>query len=249
MLLIGGLSSAAVATQAAAPSPLTVDQIVEKNVAARGGLDAWRKVQTMVWVGHLQTSSPTESAPPFELQMKRPDKTRFEVTVEGEKSIRAFDGKQGWRLRPPRGGKAELTPYSAEEVLYARDAPGIEGPLIDHQARGIGVELDGTDTIEQRNAYRLTVKLPSGTARHVWVDAETFLEVRYDRQSRSAGRAATVFVYYRDYKTVEGLRIPMAIDTLSPDGRGGNRMTIDRVLVNPPLEDSQFAWPAKFGRR
>ncbi len=30
---------------------LTAAQIVEKNVAARGGLDAWRKIQTMAWVG------------------------------------------------------------------------------------------------------------------------------------------------------------------------------------------------------
>jgi hypothetical protein len=95
--------------------------------------------------------------------------------------------------------------------------------------------------------YRLTVKLPSGTTRHVWVDGETFLETRYDRQSRAGGKAVTVFVYYRNYGTVEGLRIPMAMDTVSLDGRGGERMAIDRVLVNPPLEDSQFAWPGGRG--
>jgi hypothetical protein len=69
----------------------------------------------MVWVGHLQTASPAQLVLPFVLQMKRPDKTRFEVTGEGEKSIRAFDGRQGWKLRPPRGGKAELTAYTMEE--------------------------------------------------------------------------------------------------------------------------------------
>ena len=57
-----------------------------------------------------------------------------------------------------------------------------------------------------------------------------------------------MFVYYRDYKAVEGLQIPMAMDTVSPYGRGGDRMAIDRVLVNPPLDDSQFAWPGAPGR-
>jgi hypothetical protein len=37
----------------AAPASLTAQQIVEKHVAARGGLQAWRAVQTMSWSGKL----------------------------------------------------------------------------------------------------------------------------------------------------------------------------------------------------
>src|SRR6202158_1948518 len=37
----------------AVPPSLTAQQIVEKHVAARGGLQAWRAVQTMSWSGKL----------------------------------------------------------------------------------------------------------------------------------------------------------------------------------------------------
>jgi hypothetical protein len=237
------------AEQGAGAAPrLDVSQVLEKNLAARGGLEAWRKVKTMVWIGHLRSGSSPELVP-FVLQMKRPDKTRFEVTIDNEKSIRAFDGKDGWKLRPPRTGKADLVPFTPEEVRFAHDAPGIDGPLIDHEAKGIGVELDGTEEVDGHKAYRLTVKLPSGTTRHVWIDAATFLEIRYDREARGpTGQPGIVLVNYRDYRTIDGLQIPMTIDTGSADGRPRDRMAIDRVLLNPPLAESEFSWPRGFAR-
>jgi hypothetical protein len=245
ILLLASQSIAAVTAggDIAAVPKLSVGQIVEKNVAARGGLEAWRKVQTMVWLGHLQSSTSAESAAPFVMQMKRPDKMRFEVTVNGEKSVRAFDGRQGWKVRPARSGKAPAAPFSDEEVRFAKDAPGMDGPLIDHEAKGIGVELEGTDTVEGREAYRLAVKLPSGATRHLWIDAKTFLEIKYDRESRGGRGTGTISVFYRDYRPISGLQIPMATETMGADGRFGDRMVIDRVLLNPPLDESQFATP------
>jgi hypothetical protein len=169
---------------------------------------------------------------------------RFEVTADNEKSIRAFDGNEGWKVRPPRSRNPGLLPFSPEEVRFARDAPGIDGPLIDHEIKGIGVELEGTDEIEDRKAYRLAIKLPSGTTRRVWIDMQTHLEVKYERESRdAAGQARTVSVFYRNYRTVEGVKIPMAIETGTGSGSGLERLVLDRVLLNPPLDDAQFGKP------
>jgi hypothetical protein len=236
------VAAATAEPQAGAPK-LDVRQILEKNLTARGGLDAWRKVQTMLWLGHLKSGS-SAGMVPFVLQMKRPDKMRFEVTIDNEKSIRAFDGKDGWKVRPPHGGKPQLSPFTPEEVRFALDAPGIDGPLIDHEAKGIAVELDGTDEANGHKAYRLTVKLPSGAIRHVWIDATSFLELRYDRETRGPlGQQGVVLVDYRDYRSIDGLQIPMTIETESPNGRPGDRMVIDRVLLNPPLQESEFSRP------
>src|ERR1700730_13192786 len=34
---------------------ITAAQIIEKNAAARGGVDAWSKIQTMAWAGHVES--------------------------------------------------------------------------------------------------------------------------------------------------------------------------------------------------
>jgi len=179
----------------------------------------------MVWLGELQATRSATPPLPFVMKMKRPDKMRFEVTVENEKSIRAFDGVAGWKVKPPRSGRPELKPFTPEEVRYAHDAPGIDGPLIDHEAKGIGVELEGTDEVEGHKAYRLKVRLPSGTTRRVWVDVSTFLDLKYERRTRGTdGQEGTVFVYYRDYRDTGSLQIPMTIETASADAMpGGGR--------------------------
>src|SRR6266478_8724476 len=72
-------------------------EIVAKNVAARGGLDAWRKVETMVWIGHIQSTRAPSPSMQFRLEQKRPSKTRLEISALNEKSMRVFDGVQGWK--------------------------------------------------------------------------------------------------------------------------------------------------------
>jgi len=224
-----------------APSALTAEQIVDRNAAARGGLQAWREIRTMVWTGHVESATPSAPASEFVVEFKRPNKSRFEIDVGHEKSVRVFDGTRGWK----KGyGTPALRPYSPLEVRSAHEAQGIDGLLIDHDAKGIKVALDGAAQVEGHNAYRLDVTLPSGSKRRVWVDAQTFLELRYDRPMRTrAGRDGTVSAYYRSYRTVEGLLVPGIIEASVADGRGARKWVIDEVTLNSSLSDAHFEKP------
>jgi len=240
---LAGLACAVAAVCAAptAPSALTAEQIVDRNAVARGGLEAWRKVRTMVWTGRIEAATASAPASEFLLEFKRPNKNRFEIDVDHEKSLRVFDGTRGWK----KGyGTPALRPYSPLEVRSAHEAQGIDGLLIDHEAKGVKVALDGTDEVGGHNAYRLDVTLPSGSKRRVWVDANTFLELRYDRPMRTrAGRDGTVSVYYRSYRTVEGLQVPQIIEASMADGRGAWKWVIDEVTLNSSLSDAHFEKP------
>jgi hypothetical protein len=90
----------------------------------------------------------------------------------------------------------------------------------------------------------LGVVLPSGERDQLWVDAQTLLEMRYDRPSDGVvGAAKPVTLLYRDYKTFNGLLIPSVIETVSGAGHSPDRMVIERVVVNAPLDDARFAKP------
>jgi len=240
---------AAAAGRPAPTSELTAAQIVEKNAQARGGVQAWRKVETMLWAGHIETGNSAAPIVPFIFELKRPNKTRFEIRQEQQKLVRVFDGMAGWKERDPRGGAPSIKPYTPEELASAREAHGIDGLLIDHEAKGIDIRLDGTEQIEGRKAYRLLATLPSGTKHHVWVDAATFLELKYDRESHTAeGRAAIVNVFLRNYRAVEGLQIPTTIESGGANGRGVEKMVIDNVTLNPSLSDARFDKPSDLER-
>ena len=222
-----------------------VAEIVEKNAAARGGLEAWKRLQTMAWTGYVESGGRTGHNLQFMLEQKRPGKTRFELVTDGRRSIRIYDGKGGWKLRPnPANGRPELSPYTEDEIRFARSAPVIDGPLMDYVAKGAIVTLAGQGEAEGRRAYILKVQLPLRGEERIWVDAETFLEVRHDRQVRAGvGQAGTVTVLFREYREFEGLKIPTEIETGAGMGGAANKLVIERVALNPDLDDRAFARP------
>jgi hypothetical protein len=249
-VLAGCVCFEAVAGVPDAAPELTAEQIVEKNVAARGGLEAWRKIETMSWVGYVETAAAAGARLPFMLEMKRPNKTRFAINAPQQMSMRMFDGKQGWKLRSTNSGQPDLQPYSADEVAFALDGQVIEGPLVDYQAKGSSVMLEDIDEIDGSKAYRLGVKLTSGASQHVWIDARSFLDVKSERESRNAfGKPGMVTKRYRNYRPVGGLQIPFVIENSTDTGKIADRMVIDKILLNPPLDDRIFAKPRVPGRQ
>src|SRR6266700_1263434 len=234
----------AVAADVARAPELTAQQIAEKNVAARGGLEAWRKVQTMIWVGHMESAGAPMPSLPFVLQQKRPNKTRFEINAISQRSVRIFDGARGWKVRPAEDGSPDVQHYTPQEVKFARDESVIDGALIDYQAKGTSVALEGNEQIEGHKAYRLNLRLASGERHNVWIDAQTFLEIRSDRTSYSvAGVPGTVSVFYRDYKSIEGLQIPSVLEIGGGSGKTPDKMVIEKIALNPPLDDRVFGRP------
>lgn len=250
------IATAAFANEVVAEAELSAAQIVEKNVAARGGLEAWRKIQTMIWLGHIERTSTNAPNLPYVLEQMRPNKTRFEIMAKNQMGARIFDGVHGWKVHPASNGMPTLEPYTAEELNYAQDVQGIGGELVDYQSKGISVALEGMDEVEGHQAYRLSIKRPSGASHRVWIDADTFLDVKYERPTRNVGApntsaphvlkhaAGTVSVFYRNYQKIDGLQIPLLIESNSDTAKATDRMVIEKVVLNPPLDDQRFAKPA-----
>ena len=76
------------------------------------------------------------------------------------------------------------------------------------------MELEGTEQVEGRDAHKLKLTLKDGQVRHVWIDAQTFLEVKMDGSPRRLdGKDHAVETYFRDYRSVDGLMVPYVGET------------------------------------
>ena len=276
-----GVSLAAAADVPAPGAKLSAAEIVEKNVAARGGLQAWRAVQTMSLEGKLgaggnqRAALPTPGAErrsnrpsqpalstrpaeevqlPFVMELKRPRKLRFEIQFNGQTAVQVFNGAQGWKLRPFLN-RREVEPYTAEETKVASMQADLDGHLVDYAAKGTKIDLDGMEKVEDRDTYKLKLTMKNGEAIHVWIDARTFLEAKIEGQPRRLdGVYHPVEVYFRDYRLVSGLQIPFALETkVLPVGRTAlglkdppvpvEKIVVEKVVVNPKLEESVFSKP------
>ncbi len=235
--LVLSVAFAAGGDKSATSPTLSAQQIVERNVAARGGLQTWRAVQAMSLAGKLGAGGnrraplpmpnpdrkarslaapprPADEAQlPFVMELKRPHKMRFELQFEGKTALQVFDGANGWKLRPFLN-RLEVEPFTAEELKIASMQADLDGPLVDYAAKGTQVELDGAEKVEDRDTYKLKLTMKNGRALHVWIDAQTFLEAKIEGQPRRLdGTEHPVEIYFRDYRPVNGLEIPYMLET------------------------------------
>jgi len=281
----GANAPAATATTAAPatalrPSPLTAEQIIEKNVEARGGLSAWRAVQTLTMVGMmdagpakipaaeyqpasqqlakaenramaraaLEEQRRNEGKPmkmvqlPFAMEQKRGRKQRVELEFQGQKAVQTYDGAHGWKLRPFLG-RNEAEPFNADEEKVAAQAQDLDGPLIDYKSKGTRVAVEGIEPVEGRDAYNLRLTLANGTTRHVWVDATSFLEVKIDGTRRLDGKQVPLATFIRDYRSVNGLKVPFLTETQVSGVKYSEKVQIEKVSLNTPLDDARFGKP------
>jgi len=252
------------ASAASTSASLSAADIADKNAAARGGLPAWRAVQTLSMSGKMDAGGNTrptlpvrgvraaEGVPerpknqvqlPFVMQLKRPHKVRVELQFQGQTAVQVFDGTNGWKVRPFLN-RHEVEPYTPDEVKAAGAEAELDGALIDYAAKGSKVELEGNERIEDHDTYRLKLTTKSGSVRHVWVDAHTFLETKIEGAPRRLdGKYHPVDIYFRDYRPVEGLKVAYVLETVVRGVPQREKTEIEKVTVNPKLDDALFVKP------
>jgi outer membrane lipoprotein-sorting protein len=256
-------ASLALGADSQAPPNLTAEQVIEKNVAARGGLQAWRAVQSLSMRGKMDaggndsTTRPTpgvrtggvqmprrpaeQAQLPFRLELKRERKQRLEIDFHGQTAIQVFDGTHGWKVRPYLN-RHEVEPFTADEIKAMQLQHELDGPLVDYAAKGTKAELEGTEKVEGKDTYRLKLTFRNGASQRVWIDANTFLETKIDGTPRRLdGKYHSVEIYYRDYRTVSGVKVPYLTETKVQGVRQTEKLEFEEVAVNARVEDSRFA--------
>src|SRR5437016_13483995 len=119
-----------------AASAQTAEEIVQKALDARGGVEKIKAVQTERVSG--QVSFSRGMAGTFVVELKRPLKMHTEITVEGQKIIRVYDGKSsGWMINPFLENK-EAQPLSTEDLENIADESDFDGLLVDYKAKETG---------------------------------------------------------------------------------------------------------------
>jgi len=222
---------------------LTASQLIDRNVAAKGGLQAWRAVHTMTFSGKMDAGGKSKTQLPFVLEKRRPRKTRVELVFKNDTAVQVYDGVNGWKLRPYLGRRT-VEPYTPEELKSASYESDVDGPLVDYAVKGNKVELEGVEKVENQDAYKLKVTLKGGLVQHIWLDAGTFLEVKVEGTPRRMdNKMRPVAIYLRDYRSVNGLKVPYVIETAVEGNRETHKMFIESVAVNPKLDDALFAMP------
>ncbi len=221
----------------------TVDEIVHKNLEARGGVEKLKALKTMKFTGKMTLPTQQGIEGPIMVFSKRPNLIRVEFTLQGMTGIQAYDGQTAWMIMPFMGSKdpQKMSEDDAKEIIEQAD---FDGPLVEYKEKGNTVELIGKEDVEGTPVYKLKVTLKTGEVRYFFLDAENYLDLKITRTTKREGTEITVDSFLGDYKDVNGLMVPFSIEARVGD-KVANQLVWDKVEFEVPVEDSIFKMPAE----
>lgn len=218
----------------------TVDEIIAKNVQARGGLDKLHAVKALRITARI---SDGDFRAVYRQENKRDDKIREEIVFQGMAQVRAYNGQTAWQINP-FGGRRDPELISADESKDLVDNADVEGPLVNYKQKGHTAELVGRDPVEGTDCYKIKLTLKDGDVRYYYLDTDSFLEIKYESQIRVRGTIQYTETMLGDYDQVEGVYFPFAIQHGEIGSNDRATYTIDKIEVNVALDESQFSLPA-----
>jgi len=223
----------------AGAAPQTVDEVIAKNVEARGGLDKLRAIKTLRMTSRI---SEEDLRATFVQENKRDGKIRRDFSIQGMTRVQAYDGRTAWRINP-FGGRKDPELISAEDSKTLVDAADLEGPLVDYKQKGHTAELLGHDSVEGTDCYKIKLTLKTGDVRLYYLDADSFLEIKYESQVKVRGAVQYTETLLGDYEQVGGVYFPFAIESGPVDSEERTRFTVEKIELNVTLDDSVFSLP------
>jgi photosystem II stability/assembly factor-like uncharacterized protein len=224
----------------------TLDDVLAKNLAARGGADKLRAIRSLRLTGTITLGG--DLTVPYGVVYRRPDQVRVEVTLQGMTAVTAYDGHVGWSVSP-FGGRREPERMSAEGARSLAQTAELDGPLVDWRAKGHRLEYLGREDVDGTPAAKLRVVRKDGDIQYVYVDTDSWLEIRMTTTHKVRGTEDISEIDLGDYQQVGGTWLPFAVDIGGKGGPKYQHVHVERAEVNVAVDDSLFALPAKTATR
>jgi outer membrane lipoprotein-sorting protein len=217
----------------------TAEELVARNLEAKGGIEKIKAIKSYRRSGKFQQGNLTAQVSE---EAKAPDNLRQMITIQGLTEIQAYDGSTGWQISPFEGrrepeklGEDDLRDLSEEADFY--------GPLVDYKAKGNTVEYLGHDLVDGDDVFRLKVTLKNGDIYYYYLDPDTYIEIRTERQQFIRGAVRESQTDLGSYKQVNGVFFPFSI-TSGPKDRPKSTVTIEKMEANVNIPESAFKMPS-----
>jgi hypothetical protein len=232
LILLAGLAGLLLPIAVIASGPTyTADDLVARNLEARGGADKLRALRNMHATGKMRFGGGLEAQMRF--VTVAPDKARFEYSLQGLTAVNAWDGNEGWAISPFQG-RRDPQKNSRDDSKGLIRAADIAGPLLDWKAKGSRLEYLGTEDIDGTLAHKLRVTFSDGDSQVLFLDPDHFLEIRVEDHQFVRGQEQVNTTDLGEYAQVDGVYFPFE----------QGQMQLETIELNKPVDAAIFTFPA-----
>lgn len=231
------------ALPAAAPQPPatsetratpTLVEVLARSLAARGGDQKLHAVTTRREVGMLALGAGNEW--PFVVEHKRPNHYRMEVELQGAQLVRIFDGVHGWQKQPQVPAPE---PMSGDDLHNISNESDFDNALIDTAAKG-KAELLAKEAVGGHDAYKVRITLLSGDVYDYYVDAVSYLPIRWEGSRMINGKSVVFQSDFSDFRDAGGVKYPFLIVSSIKGSAQQQKITFTKIEINPAIDDARF---------
>src|SRR6266436_5088331 len=242
-LFVTGVTSISASAKTQDQKTPTLDELVTKNIEAKGGAEALRALQSLRSNGKLIVNE-GQLQLEYAQTKKRPGEVRSELSLQGMTAVQAYDGKEGWKISPFQGRK-DPEKMSADDVKPLMEEAEIDGPLVDWKNKGSTLEYLGREDVDGTPAHKLKVVRKNGDVSFVYLDPDHFLEIRIVTQRVRQGAYEEVETDLGDYEKAGGVFVPTSIEVGRKGAPDKQTVVIDKVEANVPVDDTIFHFPGQ----
>jgi len=245
LVLLASRASAQEKIPGPAGNGITAAMILEKNVTATGGLEAFQRLQSMVMRGEIGLSNPRSSAS-ISFFYQAPKSNALQLRINGIGTFWAGDHEDNPISRGApehvdlmRLDNTEMEPLNIRAILI-----DLNNLLKRQVSDKIKVELLGRAEVDGRCALGLSFTPPRGYRVLRYYDCETFLLVRMDQVERlrrfkdGPETEQVVRSYFTDYKESFGVKLPRVIRISRPQGE--SELKLSEIEANVKIDRSIF---------
>jgi hypothetical protein len=219
----------------------TADELIAKNIQARGGMEKMKAIKTLRMVGKFDGGGGFTAVVTQENQ--RPDLIRETFILQGMTAVQAYDGSTGWQIQP-FGGKKDPELMGEDDLRDLLLDGDFDGPLVDYKEKGSTVEYLGHDIVDGDDALRLKVTLKNGDIIYDYLDPDTFIEIRREIQQFIRGSVRDRVVGLGSYKPVAGVMYPFSLSQGPKNNPDAQTTTVQKMEANVTINPADFALPA-----
>jgi len=218
----------------------TVDEIVQKNIAALGGKEKLNSLKSFKMDANISVQG--MDLPSTIVQLNNVG-MRSDFTVQGMKGTQVIAKSEGWSFMPFMGqDKPVASP--ADEVKQSQSSLDLAGPLVDYAKKGSKVEISGKEQVDGKEAVKLKVIFADGSNMDYYVDPITGFTVKTVIRRKMNGQQAEISTVMSDYKkTDEGYAFPYTMNQNVTGGPGLMVIKVTKIEINQPVDESIFEMP------
>lgn len=208
----------------------TLDEVINKNIEARGGKEAISKLKSMVTECEIDAGG---QKIPMKLYASHNKGFRMEMTMMGMDNYMVANTKEGASFFPIQGQKGpEAMP--AEMVASMQSSFDLAGEFIGWKEKGLKLELQGEEEVEGTMCFKILCVYPNKKEKRFFIDKESYQIIRENEKFEVNGKEMDGNQDFGNFKKVDGYTLPFSMS-----GQMG-AMKVTKYTINSELKDTLF---------